>query len=162
VLLIVFATTWGSLLLVDVSICLALTFGPVLLALSVMAQFRQLLGKWLGFVGGSILLKPILAVLIAISMLVLQQINTIASQSPTAETPQALIIGFTLMFLVVIWLIMQKATSIASSLFGGLSSGFGDAAGAITGGAGKAFDAVKPGKPNNPPPPPPPPPPPGK
>lgn len=115
-----FAVTFMSLITVNVLIYLGLILGPLLLAFAVVSDLRHLVGNWISFMLGAIFLKPVLAVLIAMSMSILQLINTVASTNPSAQTPQALIMLFTAMLTACILLLIKSGPSITAALFGGI------------------------------------------
>ena len=120
-LILSFAAVFMSLLTANLLIYIGLCLGPFILALGVIGRLRGLVNNWIGFMLGAIFLKPILAFLVGLSMVILQMINTIAATNPSAQTPQALIMLFTAMLSACILLLIKAAPSISAALFGGIS-----------------------------------------
>lgn len=159
---VAFAEAWFALLAADILITIALAFGPLMLAASVSDQFRQLKNKFIAFLVGAVMLKPIIAILLSVSMLVLKQLENIAQTNPTSSTPQALILFFVLVFIMAMHRLISMAPDISRALFDGLGGAVTDTVSRLQEGAGKikeiATSKPKPSSPppgNNPPPPPP-------
>lgn len=115
------AACWASLLIANVVIYLALCFGPIILALSIIGKLRSMMSNWLGFFAGAIFYKPVLGVLIMLCLDIVTEIGVIAGQTGSSTMPTTVLMVFTSILSLAILGLILNATQITGRLFGGLS-----------------------------------------